>query len=101
MDKNEILQKFYQISVAEYSIYENPKVKDGVCVNTGEDPLRYEIGLLAQQLDFLFPHLTAYVNGQNDNDGIKVNYPMLIPIMVLAIHEQQNQIDELKKLLHR
>ena len=51
-----------------------------------------QIGLIAQEVEKLFPELVS-----TDRNGYKsVNYTALIPIMIQAIKEQQQQINELR-----
>jgi flagellar biosynthesis chaperone FliJ len=52
-----------------------------------------KIGLLAQEIFEVFPELVK--SGMNKNETLSVNYQGLIPVLINAIKEQQNQIDEL------
>lgn len=52
-----------------------------------------QIGLLAQEVQSLFPELV-----KTDDFGLlSVNYTGLVPVLVTALKEQQTQIEELKK----
>ena len=54
-----------------------------------------EIGLLAQDVEKVLPNLVF-----TDNEGKKlVDYISLIPILIKAIEEQQQEINELKSRL--
>jgi len=54
-----------------------------------------QIGVLAQEVQKIFPELV-----KEDNEGmLSVNYSGLIPVLIESIKEQQQQIDELKKLV--
>jgi hypothetical protein len=56
-----------------------------------------QTGVMAQEVQKLFPMLV-----KEDNKGmLSVNYNGLIPVMIESIKEQQQQIDELKKLVHQ
>jgi Chaperone of endosialidase len=56
-----------------------------------------QIGVLAQEVQKVYPQLV-----EADNKGILgVNYQALIPVLLTAIKEQQNQIDELTKRVDR
>jgi hypothetical protein len=56
-----------------------------------------QTGVLAQEVQKLFPHLV-----NENNDGmLSVNYSGLIPVMIESIKEQQRQIDELKKMVEK
>ena len=57
-----------------------------------------KIGLLAQEVQKAFPEL---VKKSGDEDGtLSVNYQGMIPVLINAIKEQQEQIDELKALIN-
>ena len=63
-------------------------------MNNVEKNDRTRIGFLAQDVESLFPELV-----EEDKDGYKyVDYVGLIPVLVESVKEQQEQIDELKKL---
>jgi len=53
-----------------------------------------KIGFLAQELRNVIPEVVV---GDERKENLAVNYIELIPIMVNAIKEQQQQIEELKK----
>ena len=58
-----------------------------------------KIGLLAQDVQKVLPEL---VKEADDREGtLSVNYQGLIPVLINAIKEQQEQIDELKQLLNK
>jgi len=54
-----------------------------------------QIGLLAQELQKVYPQLVK----ENEQGTLSVNYSGMVPVLLTAIKEQQQQIDELKKLL--
>lgn len=54
-----------------------------------------QIGFVAQEVEAIFPQLV-----KTDDKGMKsVAYANMVPVLVEAIKEQQNQIDELKKMV--
>ena len=61
-------------------------------------------GLIAQEVEEVFPNLVkssgqvTHINGQ-EMDIQSVNYIELIPILIAAIKEQQNQIDHQQVLI--
>lgn len=58
-----------------------------------------KIGLLAQEVQKAFPEL---VKEAADEEGtLSVNYQGMIPVLINAIKEQQQQIDELKALINK
>ena len=58
-----------------------------------------KIGLLAQEVQSVFPEL---VKTANNSDGtLSINYQGMVPILLNAIKEQQAQIDELKALIKK
>ena len=55
---------------------------------------KQKIGLLAQDIEKVFPELVS------ESNGIKsVNYQGLVPVLINALKEQQSEIDELKAML--
>jgi hypothetical protein len=54
-----------------------------------------QTGVLAQEVQKFFPDLVK----ENEKGILSVNYSGLIPVMIESIKEQQQQIDELKKLV--
>ena len=55
---------------------------------------KQKIGLLAQDIEKVFPELVS------ESNGIKsVNYQGLVPVLINALKEQQSEIDELKTML--
>lgn len=55
-----------------------------------------KIGLLAQDIEKVFPELVS------ENNGIKsVNYQGLVPVMINALKEQHQEIEELKSLVRQ
>ena len=54
-----------------------------------------KIGLLAQDIEEVFPELVS------ENNGIKsVNYQGLVPVLINALKDQQSEIDELKSMVY-
>ena len=78
------LAKLMQIDGKSYTMKSNDKES--------------KIGLLAQEILEVFPELVKA--GEDKNETLSVNYQGLIPVLINAIKEQQNQIDELKSLLN-
>ena len=79
------LAKLMQIDGKSYTMKSNEKEN--------------KIGLLAQEILEVFPELVKA--GGDKNETLSVNYQGLIPVLINAIKEQQNQIDELKSLLNK
>ena len=73
------LAKLMQIDGKSYTMKSNEKEN--------------KIGLLAQEILEVFPELVKA--GGDKNETLSVNYQGLIPVLINAIKEQQNQIDEL------
>jgi hypothetical protein len=70
---------------------------DGKSYTIKTNEAESKIGLLAQDVQKVFPEL---VKTTNDSDQtLSVNYQGMIPVLINAIKEQQKQIDELKKLV--
>jgi hypothetical protein len=60
---------------------------------------RQQIGLLAQEVQKLYPQLVTEFKGDNDEPTLGINYLGLIPVLIEGLKEQQKQIDELKKIV--
>lgn len=55
---------------------------------------KQRIGVLAQDIEKVFPELVS------ESNGIKsVNYQGLVPVLINALKEQQNDIEDLKKMV--
>ena len=57
---------------------------------------KQKIGLLAQDIEKVFPELVSESNGVKS-----VNYQGLVPVLINALKEQQSEIDELKTMLKK
>ena len=56
---------------------------------------KQKIGVLAQEIKEVFPELVS----EDDNEMLAVNYQGLVPVLINALKEQQNEIDELKEMV--
>jgi len=69
-------------------------------VNQETDPIG-EFGLVAQEVELVFPELvkTTQTKLKNDDSSTlkSVNYIGLIPVLIKGVQEQQSQIEQLKK----
>lgn len=54
-----------------------------------------EIGLIAQEVQRDFPEVVK----ENDEGFLMINYGKMVPALLVAIQEQQSQIDELKEIV--
>ncbi len=63
----------------------------------GQGDDRLQTGVLAQEVQKLFPELVT----ENKEGILAVNYSGLIPVMIESIKEQQKQIDVLTKLVEK
>jgi hypothetical protein len=52
-----------------------------------------DIGVIAQEVELLFPSLVS----TRENGYLGVKYEKIVPLLIEAIKEQQNQIEDLKK----
>ncbi len=72
---------------------------DGKSYVMKTDESKQKIGLLAQDVQAVYPELVKEAN--NEEGTLSVNYQGLIPVLINAIKEQQAEIDELKKLIKK
>ena len=63
---------------------------------------KQKIGVLAQEIQKVFPELVS----EDNNENLAVNYQGLVPVLINALKEQdnrisnqQNEINELKTML--
>ena len=56
---------------------------------------KQKIGVLAQEINEVFPELVS----KDDNEMLAVNYQGLVPVLINALKDQQNEIDELKVMV--
>ena len=56
---------------------------------------RQKIGVLAQDIQEVFPELVS----KDNNEMLAVNYQGLVPVLINAMKEQQSEIDELKEMV--
>jgi len=57
---------------------------------------QHKIGLIAQEVKKIVPQV---VSGDEQKENLGMNYAELVPVLINAIKEQQQQIDALKKEL--
>lgn len=61
------------------------------------DSERTDIGLVAQELEQVLPELVTTHKGADYDDEKSVNYNGVIPVLIEAIKEQQQQIEQLQQ----
>jgi hypothetical protein len=69
-------------------------------ISKDKDP-NEQIGLIAQEVQKLYPQLVTEIKKENGETSLGINYIGLIPVMIESIKEQQKQIDELKLLVQK
>ena len=58
---------------------------------------KLEVGVSAQQVQKILPEIIAAA--PIDDKYLTINYERLVPLLIEAIKEQQDQIDELKSII--
>jgi hypothetical protein len=81
----------------------NEYVKGAKEAPPGSQPGR-RIGVIAQEVKEILPQLVRQVEDKDDSGEVigyhlSVNYDDIVPVLIEAIKEQQDQIDELKQLV--
>ena len=71
---------------------------NGYSFNRKDMDGEYQIGLLAQEVERVFPEV-IHVDKEDVNRIMSVNYGAMVAPLIEAIKEQQGQIDSLKKAL--
>jgi hypothetical protein len=62
------------------------------------DPSRQKVGLIAQEVQTIIPEVVV---GNATNDTLGMNYAELVPLLINAVKELKQQVDELKKQLEK
>jgi len=70
-----------------------------VSYNWKYDPAQHKIGLIAQEVQELIPEVIHV--GDDEEALLGLNYAELVPVLIKAVQEQQEQIEELKALLEK
>jgi hypothetical protein len=65
-------------------------------ISEHKDP-RQQIGLLAQEVQQLYPQLVTEIKGDNNESNLGINYIGLIPVLIESIKTLQKEVEELKK----
>jgi hypothetical protein len=81
MSLGSTLAKLMKIDGKSYTMKSNEKVN--------------KIGLLAQEIEEVFPELVK--EGEDKDGTLSVNYQGLIPVLINAIKEQQEELKVIRK----
>jgi hypothetical protein len=68
---------------------------DGKTYTLKSNKKENKIGLLAQEIEEVFPELVK--SGMDKNKTLSVNYQGLIPVLINAIKEQQEELMSIRK----
>ena len=71
--------------------YREPDTKDGY-----PGKIKRQYGLIAQEVELLAPDLVGQRRMYNETYKL-IRYEKIVPILVSAVQEQQEQIEELKR----
>ena len=80
------------------------KTLDGITFNYIKDgPDKRMTGVIAQQVQEVLPEAVYETEmiGDNENKNLAVRYGNMVGLLIEAIKEQQQQIDELKEIIFR
>ena len=83
-----------------------PKLDDLMKVKVRNYNLKGEsnkqLGVISQELEAIFPNMIEESTNMGENMKIKgVKYSVFVPMLIKAVQEQQQQINELKQLLNK
>ena len=101
--------RLFSGSASDYRLKEGMKDFNGISLVNQLQAYHYawkngsgqEYGVLAHELQAIFPYMVSGKKDEVDAEGNpviqRVNYSKLIPVLLKALQEQQEMIDELKK----
>ena len=90
--KTDALQKVQNLRPVSYT-WQQPKDPNAPKFSADVDMQRKHYGLIAQEVQKLFPELV-----QEDGSGyLTVNYTELIPLLIQAVQELSTEVEQLKK----
>ena len=83
-----------------------PKLDDLMKVKVRNYNLKGEsnkqLGVISQELEAIFPNMIEESTNMGENMKIKgVKYSVFVPMLIKAVQEQQQQINELKQLINK
>jgi cytochrome c-type biogenesis protein CcmE len=58
---------------------------------------KQKIGVLAQEIKEVFPELVT----EDENENLAVNYQGLVPVLINALKEQENKVQEQEERIKR
>ena len=100
-------------AISDISLKENitdatPKLEDLLKVRIrnynlkSDESKTKQIGVIAQELEEIFPNMISNDKQMGSDETIKtVKYSVFVPMLIKAIQEQQQQIEELKALINK
>lgn len=65
------------------------------------DKEKIHYGLIAQEVQAYFPEVISKYEGNNKDEILIIDYEMLVPVLVEAVKEQQNRIEDLKNIIDK
>ena len=60
-----------------------------------------DLGFIAQELEEVLPEVVGTVENKEKEEYLGVQYEKIVPVLVKAVQEQQEEIDELKELVKK
>ena len=85
------------IEILENTISNLSKLRGKKYFNSKID--KNDIGLIAQEVQQIYPNLVSEFTDENNDKVLAVNYQGFVPILINAINEQQDIIDEQQEKL--
>jgi hypothetical protein len=91
------LAEIMQLIPSEYFHHSTINDENGIKI---QDEGRHDIGLIAQDVYNIIPE-AVNKPGNEKKELWSISYDKLVPVLINAVKEQQQQIDELKSLVNR
>jgi hypothetical protein len=86
------------IEPIENACYKLSQVRTVIGKYKTDDEYKRRLFLIAQDIEKVYPEAVFKIKNENKEESLGLNYQDLIPVLVKAIQEQQEQIDKLKNV---
>jgi hypothetical protein len=99
----EIIKPLTEASAKFSTLQTNLFTYNDFCIKevANADPDEVHIGLIAQDLEKVFPQAVKEFEGNDGNKYKRIEYERLVPALVTAVNEKTSEINELKSIVQK